>query len=425
MNPRHIMVVIRREYVERVRTKAFVLSTIGVPLFLIGVVVLPSLLAGRGMERRRTVAVLDQTGVLYERVAPRLEEASFVVADLPDAAMNRDSLDARVSGGELGGYLVLDQETITRARMTYRGEEGPSAIRTIGLQRAVMEAALETRLEGTAQGSEVRDFIRGGSLEVEIVGQAGVEDEVAEMERERGRILALAGTFVLYFVIIIYGTAVMRAVLEEKRDRIVEIIISSVRPSELMMGKIFGVGAVGLTQFLIWVLSAVLILGSGIPFLAAMLPMGEDGLGLARFMPSPGIVILMVVFFLLGYFLYSALYAAVGAMVSSDEEAQQTQVPVTILVVVAFFLTFRVADGGPADTLTLIGSQVPFFSPIVMFARAAQGTASPIEIGLSILILVITIPAVAWVVGRIYRVGILMQGKRPTFPELVRWIRQA
>jgi ABC-2 type transport system permease protein len=420
MNPGHVFTVVRREYMERVRTKSFILSTIAIPLFLLAMLLIPAFMAARGAETRTTLVILDGTGVLEEGLGPRLEEADFNLADPDVASLAADSLEALIEAGELGGILVLDQATMTEGHVVFRGREGPSTIRSFGLQRAVMESVLEVRLREAAPDADVAAFLEGGELEVELVG---LEDQ-DEAARDAARFTALLGVFLLYFILILYGQYVMRAVLEEKRDRIVEIVISSIRPSELMLGKILGVGGVGLTQLVIWVASAAFMVLMVVPMLVVSLPSLENVQELVELIPAVETAVLLLVFFPLGYFLYAALYAAAGAMCSSDEEVQQAQLPITLIIVAAFMLVITTMDG-PAPAWAQMLAMFPLFSPIMMFSQATQGLAPMWQVVLSVVLLAASVPAVAWVAGRIYRVGILMQGKRPTLPELVRWVRQA
>jgi len=221
--------------------------------------------------------------------------------------------------------------------------------------------------------------------------------------------------FMIYMTVIIYGVAVMRSVIEEKTSRVVEVLLSSVRPMELMAGKIIGVGAVGLTQMLIW---CTCIAALGTPgFVAAKSYLKDVQI------PAP-VFILFPIFFLLGYLLYAALYAAVGAMVNSDEEAQQVQWPVLLpLIACTAFASAVIRQ--PNGQLAFWLSLFPLTSPIIMFVRVASQMPPLWQVLLSIAILIATIYAVVFICARIYRVGILMYGKRPTLPEIIKWIKYA
>ena len=415
---RIVMAVIRREYLQRVRSKWFVFGTIAGPVFMIAILAVPILLGLRDEARERAIVIMDRTGVLYEGVASRLGE-SLDVERVEFSQGVEAVLESRIENREISGVLVLDESTLSVGRAVYRGGERPSTLRSVWIRQAVVESALEVRLLGTSDAGGARALLDGGEVEYQTLDG---EDPGAN-DRRAALVVGFAGGFVLYIALLVYGIQVMRAVLEEKTMRIVEIVISVVRPGQLMLGKIVGVGAVGLTQLGIWVLSFLLLLTFGLPYFLAAHPELLEIQNAAEFIPQAGGLALFVVFFVLGYFLFSSLYAAVAAMCSSDEEAQQTQMPVTILLVVPMMVLAPIIED-PHGTLGTWLSLVPFFSPILMFPRFMAG-APFWQVGASLLLMVVTIVIVAWVAGRIYRVGILMQGKRPTLPEIVRWVREA
>jgi len=415
---RVVLAVIRREYLQRVRSKWFIFGTVAGPLFMIAIIAVPIVLGLRDDVEERGLLILDRTGILYERVAPRLGGA-LVVERIEAGESAESTLEGRIQSGDISGLLVLDAGTLSAGRAVYRGLETPSAIRRILIQQAVVESALEVRLLDASDADGARALLDGGQVEYQsFLGENSDRDDPAA-----ALATGFAGGFLLYMTLLIYGIQVMRAVLEEKTTRIVEIVISVVRPGQLMLGKILGVGAVGLTQLGIWALSVVLLLTFGLPYVVAVRP---ELLGLEaamEFVPRAAELALFLLFFVLGYFLYSSLYAAVAAMCLSDEEAQQTQMPVTILLVVPMMILMPIMENpdGPWGTWL---SLVPFFSPVLMFPRYMAG--APLwQVGLSLVLMVVAIVVVAWVAGRIYRVGILMQGKRPTLPEIVRWVREA
>jgi ABC-2 type transport system permease protein len=219
---------------------------------------------------------------------------------------------------------------------------------------------------------------------------------------------------ILYMTILLYGVSVQRSVLEDKSSRIVEVLLSSTRPFHLLLGKVLGVAGVGLTQYAIW--GAVAMVASA--YVRTTSP------ALANFTAiPPGALVYFAVYFLLGYLLYAALFAATGSMVNSDQEAQQLQWPVTMLLVVPIiFMQGMFRD--PDSTTSVVMSLIPFFSPILMMLRINLHTPPAWQIGLSIVILVLSVLAVTAIAARIFRVGILMYGKRPTLPELMRWVRE-
>jgi ABC-2 type transport system permease protein len=412
------MAVIRREYLQRVRSKWFVFGTIAGPVFMIAIFAIPIVFGLRDEARERAIVIMDRTGVLYEGVASRLGEA-LDIERVEFSEGVEAVLESRIENREISGVLVLDESTLSAGRAVYRGVDRPNTLRSVWIRQAVVESALEVRLLGASGARGARALLDGGEVEYQTLDGEDPEGN----DRTAALVVGFAGGFVLYMTLLIYGIQVMRAVLEEKTTRIVEIVISVVRPGQLMLGKILGVGVVGLTQLGIWVLSFLLLLTFGLPYLLAARPELVEIQNAVEFIPQAGGLALFVVFFVLGFFLFSSLYAAVAAMCSSDEEAQQTQMPVTILLVVPMMVLAPIIEDphGPLGTWL---SLVPFFSPILMFPRFMAG-APFWQVGVSLLLMVVTIVIVAWIAGRIYRVGILMQGKRPTLPEIVRWVREA
>ncbi|MEK9499899.1 ABC transporter permease [Gaopeijia maritima] len=407
--------VIRREYLQRVRSRWFVIATIAGPLLMLGLMIVPILIASRGEQADRLVVVVDRTGVLHDRVAEGLERAGYTV----ESAAGDDAeaaLRGRVESDDLGGYLVLDDATIERGTARFVSTSRPSIVRQVALRQIVAQAAIAARI-GDA-GDDLEALLGGGELDFEVVSDGGIGFDDAAFAA------SYFGAFILYMTILLYAVAVMRSVLEEKSSRVVEVVISSMRPWQLMLGKILGVGAVGLTQLTIWAASGALIVSAGIPALLAANPQFAQLSELREILPGIGYAGLFAVFFLGGYFMYSGLYAAVGAMCNTDEEAQQAQFPVIMLLVVPIIFVTQVINE-PNAPLSVALSLIPFFSPILMFARAAAGAAPLWQVGASVLGMAVTVVAIAWVAGRIYKVGILMAGKRPTLPELWRWVREA
>jgi ABC-2 type transport system permease protein len=410
-----VWAVIRREYLERVRTRWFVLTTIGGPVLFMSLIFLPRLMGAEDGGATRRIAVVDRTGELAASVRDHLEEAGFTVevaADENDETVA--GLTRRSEEGDLGGVMVLDSATLSRGYATLSAKSRPSALRRLTMQGAVVQAALEAQLDA---GSQAEALLRGGELEVTLLSGSGAADE-ADFIR------VYIGAFLLYMVILFYAVSVMRSTLEEKTSRIVEVVISSMRPWHLMLGKILGVGAVGLTQLAVWVAFGLVMAILGLPALVAARPELAQLSELQQYLPGLGYLALFLVFFLHGYFIYAAMYAAVGAMVNSEQEAQQAQCPVVILLVAPAVLLVGVIQD-PASTTSVVLSLVPFFSPVLMFARAAADAAPWWQVIASVILMALTVVGLAWLAGRIYKVGILMAGKRPTLPELWRWVRQA
>jgi ABC-2 type transport system permease protein len=415
MMGQNVWAVIRREYLQRVRSKAFIFSTIALPLFMAAVFFIPAYFGTRDREGERNIAVVDSTGVLYARVAASLDESGWNVREesAPDAVT---ALRRQVDEGEIGGFIVLGARTLETGEAVFYAAESPSALDRLMLRTTVSRAAMAEGLERS--GMDANAILEGGELRVEVLSESG-----AGMD-EPDFFIAYVGAFFLYIGILMYAVAVMRATLEEKTSRIVEVIVSSMKPWHLMLGKILGVGAVGLTQLSIWLLSGALLGGAGLPAIAAARPELTDLAQLREVLPGLGLVTLFVGFFVLGFFMYSGLYACVGAMCNTDQEAQQAQAPLVVFVVAPIMLVIPVISS-PASAMATSLSLFPLFSPILMWARVASGGAPALQVALSFVLMGLSVVAISWVAGRIYKTGILMTGKRPTLPELWRWVKEA
>ena len=410
-----VWAVIEREFVARVKSRAFILATLLTPLLVAGFFGFVFWLEVRDDGAEPALAVVDETGQLYEFLAPRLEEAGYEPRQVSGDEADAEVLDARVAAEELSGYLRVDDETLTSGTATYRSRDGLSRLRRISLAGTVTQSALEARFGGAQ--TDVAALLSGGSIQVEVVNR-----ESEDMD-EGSPVFALVGSFLLYMALLLYGGQILRSILDEKSGRIAEIIISSMRPWEFLLGKIVGVGAVGLLQIAVWlgfVMLLVLAVLPALPLIAGALP---DSLSVSGMLPSPGEAVFFVVCFVLGYLMYASVFAAVGALNSSDTEAQQMMWPVILLVMVPM-MTLGPVIQDPDGTMAVWLSQVPFFSPILMFTRVAVGSPALWEVALSMVLLVLGVLGMAVVAGKIYRVGILMQGKRPTLPEVWRWVRQ-
>jgi ABC-2 type transport system permease protein len=424
--------VIRREYLERVRTKWFVIVTLFGPLFFGGIMILPAYLSVRSMREARVanIRILDATGTgLGMRIADRLAaptlqgpspERAPVDALRPAELPARETeLIAQIQRKELAGVLVVDSATIASGAARYAGRNAGSVGDLDVMEAAIRQSLLAFRLE-----SEGIDAARAESLtkvRVRLTADR-VTDAGLGGSGIANTIFGFGVAFLLYFSIVFYGQAILRGVLEEKTTRVAEVIVASVSPDVLLAGKVIGVGAVGLTQQLVWVLSSVGFYTQRATIFGAMGIEGMPQVGLPSV--EPFVLVALVLFFLLGYTLYASLFAAVGAMVGSQEEAQQAAQPVIMLLVFSIIFAQPVLTN-PNSRLAEIVSWVPFSAPIIMPMRM---TATPIgagEIIGSLLGVLLASVACVWVAARIYRVGLLMYGKRPSLAELGRWIRQS
>lgn len=414
--------IIKREYLTRVKSKGFIIGTIISPLIMMSFVFVPLLIARSGGPDQHRVAVLDQNAdsALYERLVTLLEPtrpsaARYELQRAPinpteDLTARQQQLDQQMKDGALDAYLILPADALSRDRLSYRAKNIGDFEGRGRLEDALNKAIFEQRVTRAGlQADNVRELTRDVRLEI--------SNERGESERsKRGAfILSFGLLMIIYITILVYGVMVMRGVMEEKQSRIIEVLLSSVRPFELMLGKLIGIGLVGLTQYATWGLLALLL--SGVAALPA-LAMGAGALPQVSVMQ----IVFFIVFFVLGYFLYATLYAMVGAMVTSEEDGQQVQMPITMMIILPMLLITLVMRN-PNGTAATIFSLIPFFSPVLMFLRIGLDTPPWWQIALSIVLMIGTILGAVWIAAKIYRVGVLMYGKRPTIPELMRWLK--
>ncbi|HEX4599800.1 MAG TPA: ABC transporter permease [Gemmatimonadales bacterium] len=416
---RKIWAVVRREFVERIRSKWFWVMALLGPVFFTLLFVLPTLLAGGGGLKR--IAVVDgTTTALGARIAELLDATpAFRAVRLPAGGRVIDSLTAEVTAKRLDGFLIVTDAAVDSGKAEYRGASVSDFGAKNVLEHTIGDVVNAARLERAGVDPRVVARARMAvRLETHKVGGGTTAGDTAEQSFS----LAYFMGFILYTSILIYGINVMSSVLEEKTTRIVEVLVSSIRPFQLLLGKVLGVGTVSIFQFAIWGVSARLL------FAQRARLFGGAGLTGAQVFQVPHVsaatALVFLAYFLGGFFLYAAMFAAVGAMSSSEQEARQAQQPVMWLLVISFVSMFAMLnDPGSRFAVTL--SLIPFSAPIAMPVRWAAGSLPVSEIWLSLAILVAAIGAVTWVAGRIYRVGILMTGKRPNLRELLRWVQTA
>ena len=450
-----LFAIIKREYLQQVRTKAFWIATFLIPTLGLGLIFIQIALS-RSLVAKGRIGVVDLSGRLYDGIVAEYraqpgdeEEAKSADAKkekLPDArtsekasqvqkpkittqldlfkvdatpetlASVRRKLNDDVQKERIKAYIVLTPQTLETGAAEWRAQSVKAeVILRQQIANYVSRAATKERLKDRGVDPKVYEEAR---LRVDLEAHEAKEIESGESGKNVGMNLAISAVFffLIYMSIFIYGAYIMRGVLEEKNNRIVEVIISSVRPTTLMLGKILGIGLVGLTQYSVW---AILSLAVALPGAAAVIGMGEG-------LPHIPVATIgaFVLFFLLGYFLYSSLYAALSAPFNTEQEAQQfVIIPGIILILTS--TTWFFAFNQPNGTLATVLSFFPFTAPLMMFMRISVQTPPLWQIATSVALLVATIVAVAWFAGRIYRVGILMYGKKPTLPEIFRWAMQA
>lgn len=449
MNSRTIGIIIRREYLNRVKKKSFLVTTFLVPVLFAAVCLLPTLIMIGAKEESKVVAVADASGI----VSPVLENTE-TVKYVDCSGENPDSVKLNLAS--FGYDAVLEISPLDTA-----GKSVTAAIystkplgvdMTENINNRINYAVEEYRINSyDIDGldrimDEVKSDVRLRSYTIEADGEAKAAESGVFMA------VSMVLGIIIYMFIAVFGGMVMSSVIEEKSSRVVEVLISSVKATELMFGKIIGIAMVALTQFLLWVVLTVAIVGvvgavagqslfagsdpAEMVQMAGMDPsvaetainavsdQGEASILLSSLanIPFGQIIVCFIIFFVFGYMLYASLFAAIGSAVENEGDSQQLQLPLTIPLMIAFFIAIY-AFKAPDSSLVFWGSIIPFTSPIVMLARLPFGV--PVwEIILAIVLLVLAFAVLAWVSAKIYKVGILMFGKKSTWKDLWKWFKQ-
>ena len=420
-----ILMVIRREYLERVKKKSFWIGTAVFPLLMVLMFGIQFAAMFLNPAEQQTIAFADATGRLFDATARGLDdklkdgrpEFVFVKEEVRGSIDDTyNALKPRVLDGKLSGILIVAEDIESKDAFRFYSKNVGDVMTTERLERALKNAVVGLRLEKSNLGLDRKTLdgimkpIDMGTFQVEGTGEA----------KKKGFLQAYFGTFafvmVLYMSLLFYGIAVMRGILEEKSSRVMEVLLGSLTPDQLMTGKIIGIGMVGLTQMAIYVVTA----GALRAYFAAQQSAAEWTSALDAF--SPLKLMWFAVFYLLGYFMYTALFAAIGAVCNTEQEAQNLQTPVVMCLAVPMMLTFFFVNR-PDSTAAVVISMIPIFTPMVMYMRISLLTPPLWQIGLSILLMLGTIWLLFRGTAKIFRIGVLMYGKRPTIPEIFRWAR--
>ncbi len=441
-----ILIVAKREYLERVRTRWFVIMTLLVPAVIAGFVMLTAYIGSRGNASTavRHITIINATSTdLGQRVADAL------IADTTLGPIANDSIRPRVLNvspadlaateqqvaaevqipNHIAGYLVLSDSTIAGKSVRYAGRNASSLSDTDKLLSTVREAVTMIRLQREGVKQDIINDMARTRLRL-----------TSERLNERGRSgSGAAGLFaglvvgvMLLMLILIHGQNILRGVLEEKATRVAEVVISSVKPETLLAGKVLGVGGVGLTQQIAWFAITGYLISFLMPIIMKGAKLGGAAGAAAPTSPISGVLNTMspmvlgvaVAYFIVGFVFYATLYAAAGSMVNSEQEAQQAAAPVMVLIMSAWLCVNPVMLS-PSGKLAVALSWLPWSSPIIMPIRMGLTSVSPVEIVGSILVAAIGSIFTIWLSARIYRVGMLMYGKKPSFREVAKWIRYA
>lgn len=448
-----LLAVVKREYVQGVRSKTFLVSTIVGPLMMAFFMVVPALLLGIKTGGATRLAIVDLTrgGRMYERVREAVMQPGDALEEMSDAQPRpslegtearrlpketevvkahyrveqatpdgrsveelKRELSERVRRNQLDAYLILPPDLLESGTAEYYGRNLGDLFSIEQLRSRLSRVVIEQRMrDARIDEGRVRELSKRVEMSTLRVSERG--EELSSAGSSFGLAVGV-GTFII-IAILMYGQAILSAIVEEKTTRIVEVLFSSVRPFSLIAGKLFGVSLVALTQYLIWaILFAVFALYGA----AAVAASGAE-ITLPNIAPS--FIVYALVFFLLGFFIYATLYAIVGAMVTTEKEAGQIIIPISFFLAFGIYLSFPVIRS-PNSSFSFWVSMIPFFSPITMMTRIVTETPPLWQIALSITIGVATVVGLLWFAARIYRIGMLMYGKRASIPEVLRWVRQ-
>ena len=422
-------VVFKREYLERVRSKWFIIATLFGPLFFALITIVPMIMAARTKQSAdlSNIAIIDATGVgLGNRVANALggglqgepTQAQVREVSLTELAAAESLATSQTIAKTIRGYLVVDSATIAGTQARYAGRNASSLVDVSRIERAVRQGVMTQRLE--AEGLDANRVTALTTFRLNLKAER-ITDTGRGGSAMANTIFGYVVAFLLYLMIAIYGQYILRGVMEEKMTRVAEVVVSSVPTDTLLAGKVLGVGAVAMTQQVAWALSALALVYVRQPILekfgAAQVPFALPSISL-------GAAIALLLFFLLGFIFYASLFAAVGAMVNSDQDAQQAAMPVTVLLIASIVFIQPILMN-PQSTLARVMSLLPFSAPILMPLRMTLTSVPWYEVVGSIVGVALACIVAIWLAARIYRVGLLMYGKRPSIRELGRWIRYA
>ena len=434
MNFAKIWLITKREYLTRVQTKSFLLSTFLTPLFIIGLMGLVIYVTVSENEAPKQVVVIDETLRISNKLV-EIDPVRYIPSDESPEVIREEVLE-----GQWDGYILIESDFLSEnstATFVHNGAGGISFYES--LRSDLRDVTREIRLQDNDVSQDIISiFEERPSLENKRINEEGIEED------SNAFVSSIAGILIGVFIFIGlfgYGAILMRSVIEEKTSRIVEIITSSVKPIELMVGKLVGVCLVALTQFGLWIATY-----AGITVLAApvaqffitqrmgsvptdMVNPGMESASvdlsfLDQFSVNPVFLMYFFVFFILGFLMYSSIFAAIGAAVDSEQDSQQFMTPVMLPILIGYMLNFRIAEV-PDSTFATIVSLFPLTSPINMMTRLLVSNVPFWEVLLSIVLLIASVAGMMLLSAKIYRTGILMYGKKPSFREIFKWIRQS
>ena len=414
-----LKIIVAREYLERVKRKSFIISTILMPLFMVAMMALPTVLMVMSGPEECRIGVIDDSGKIAQTLQGGDEISFTTITD--------QSFDQAKESSEFDAFLVIGPDVVANpnASITFYTQGAPS-IQTEQFVSSQIENTIETIRINNSGVENLRDIMKSVKAEVEMKTFRLDKEEETETSSMLSYGMGFMATFILYMFIMLYGNMVMNSIIEEKNNRVLELVVTSVNPTWLMMGKIIGVGLVAVTQMLVW--AVIIMIGSGwvLPMLTSMAA-GADGSMMAAMsqltdLAFMGQYLLYLILFLVGgYFFYASIYAAIGSAVDNLQDASQLQTVAILPIILAFVISMSVVND-PNSSLAMWTSFIPFTSPMVMMARMPFGIDGW-QMAVSLVLLYAGFVGMVWVAAKVYRVGIFMYGKKPTFGDLIRWIR--
>ncbi|MCD6379380.1 ABC transporter permease [bacterium] len=418
-----LLKIAKREYLQRVKRKSFLIGTILGPVLMGVMIITPALIMSRGGQRQTRLAIADMSGSIYSELNAGLVDTladgsmMFSLTQLKVGSQNefealKSGLNFQVSKDLIDGYLFIPQDIVTEGKAVFYGKRVGDIKSIERVKSELSHCVISKRLS-----SEGMDYSVVKNL-IEKVDLKTIQLQKGE-EKESNFDFLYFSSFIfimmLYMTILMWGIAVERSIIEEKNNRIIEVLLSSVKPFDLLAGKILGVGSVGLTQYAIWGVFGIALSFYGVS-------MGGSVAKFSAF--SPVTIIFFVVYYLLGFLFYSTMFAGIGAICNTDREAQQMQTPVVMALAFTIIIPMMIIQN-PDGTFSTVISMIPFFTPIVMFMRINVLMPPMWQIALSIAIMLGSIYIAGQISAKIFRVGILMYGKRPDAREILKWLRRA
>lgn len=415
-----LYLIIRREFLERVNRKSFIIVTLITPILMIALMALPTLIMIMSGPEEKTIAVIDNSGL----VAAHLEgddELQFISIDDPkltvDSVRNMTDYDA---------ILFISSNIVDDPSGAQLYTQSAPSIQTESYIRDQIEKQIERQRISRYDIDNLQEIVNDLQVEVKLATYRLDTEETEETSSIVSYLIGIAMAFLLYMFLLIYGQMVMNSIIEEKNNRVLEIVVSSVKPTVLMLGKIIGVGLVAVTQIVIWALLVMAFSRWAMPLLTAHITTEDaDLLTAIGQLGDTGYMMLIfayiAVFLILGYLFYSSIFAAIGSAVDNVQDASQLTSIAIVPIMIGIMCSMTVAND-PNSTLAFWMSIIPFTSPMVMMARIPFGIPGW-EIALSIVALALSVLFMIWLAAKIYRVGIFMYGKKPSVKDLIRWAK--